>query len=332
MQPLKSLSLIFLNKDLRRRILVTVALIIIFRLIAQIPLPHVDIAGLRMFFEQNQVFGLLDMFSGGAVGRFSLALLGVGPYITASIAFQLLTMLIPQLEVLQKEGEYGRRKINQYTRLASVPLAFIEGYGLIKLLVNQNVVRIENNWDMFMVLSIVTASSVLLMWLGEIISEKGIGNGVSMIIAIGIIAGLPQSIQSLVQVVAGNPTQIFMACIYGLIILAMIVVIIWVTLAERRIQVTYARRVASSRTASNVESYLPLKINAAGVIPIIFATSILEFMQLWHLPILENIRETFIGRTLIGNYFIWSDFIYYAAGCLAGYFILKAIDQIKTSK
>ena len=275
MQPLKSLSLIFLNKDLRRRILVTVALIIIFRLIAQIPLPHVDIAGLRMFFEQNQVFGLLDMFSGGAVGRFSLALLGVGPYITASIAFQLLTMLIPQLEVLQKEGEYGRRKINQYTRLASVPLAFIEGYGLIKLLVNQNVVRIENNWDMFMVLSIVTASSVLLMWLGEIISEKGIGNGVSMIIAIGIIAGLPQSIQSLVQVVAGNPTQIFMACIYGLIILAMIVVIIWVTLAERRIQVTYARRVASSRTASNVESYLPLKINAAGVIPIIFATSIL---------------------------------------------------------
>ena len=215
------------------------------------------------------------MFSGGAVGRFSLALLGVGPYITASIAFQLLTMLIPQLEVLQKEGEYGRRKINQYTRLASVPLAFIEGYGLIKLLVNQNVVRIENNWDMFMVLSIVTASSVLLMWLGEIISEKGIGNGVSMIIAIGIIAGLPQSIQSLVQVVAGNPTQIFMACIYGLIILAMIVVIIWVTLAERRIQVTYARRVASSRTASNVESYLPLKINAAGVIPIIFATSIL---------------------------------------------------------
>jgi len=115
MQPLKSLNLIFLNKDLRKRILVTLGLIVVFRAIAQIPLPGVDIAGLRMFFEQNQMFGLLDMFSGGAVGRFSLALLGVGPYITASIAFQLLTMLIPQLEALQKEGEYGRRKINQYT-------------------------------------------------------------------------------------------------------------------------------------------------------------------------------------------------------------------------
>lgn len=275
MQPIKSLQLILANSDLKKRIIITIALVVIFRIIAQIPLPGVDVAGLKSFFESNQVFGLLDMFSGGSVSRFSLALLGVGPYITASIAFQLLTMVIPSLEALQKEGEYGRRKINQYTRYATVPLGIIEAFGLIRLLQTQGVLQISNFWSLSLIIIVATASSMLLMWIGEIITEKGIGNGISTIIAFGIIAGLPPSIKNLMQVVSGDPGKIFLSILYGVIILAMIVFIIWMTEGERRIPVTYARRMANLKSPSKVDSYLPIKANAAGVIPIIFATSIL---------------------------------------------------------
>jgi len=277
MNPLKSLQLIWSNKNLRKRILVTLGILVIFRIIAQIPLPGVDISGLRSFFENNQMFGLLDMFSGGSVSRFSLALMGVGPYITASIAFQLLVMVVPQLDALQKEGEYGRKKINQYTRYASVPLAFVEAFGLLRLLQSQGVIGVPGPWELVLVLVSATAASVFLMWLGEIISESGIGNGISTIIAFGIIAGLPPSVQNLIQVVSGDPGKVLMAIIYGLIILAMIVFIIWVSEAERRIPVTYARRVPGMRDSTKVDSYLPIKVNAAGVVPIIFATSILVF-------------------------------------------------------
>lgn len=275
MQPIKTLQLILANNDLRKRIIITICLIIVFRIIAQIPLPGVDVGGLKTFFESNQVFGLLDMFSGGSVSRFSLALLGVGPYITASIAFQLLTMVIPSLEALQKEGEYGRRKINQYTRYAAVPLGIIEAFGLIRLLQTQGVLQVSNFWSLALIIIVATASSIFLMWIGEIITEKGIGNGISTIIAFGIIAGLPPSIQNLIQVVAGDPTKIFLSIIYGLVILAIIVFIIWMTEGERRVPVTYARRMVNMKNPSRIDSYLPIKVNAAGVIPIIFATSIL---------------------------------------------------------
>jgi len=277
MQPLKSLQLVFTNKDLRKRILITICIILIFRVLAQIPLPGVDISGLKAFFENNQLFGLLDLFSGGSVSRFSLVLLGVGPYITASIAFQLLVMVIPSLEALQKEGEYGRKKINQYTRYASVPLAFIEAYGLLRLLQSQGVIQVAGVWELVLILIAATAGSVFLMWLGEIISEKGIGNGISMIIAFGIIAGLPPNIGNLAQIVSGDSSKILLAIVYGLVIIAMIVFIVWMTEAERRIPVTYATRMRSMRDPSRIESYLPIKLNAAGVIPIIFATSLLVF-------------------------------------------------------
>ena len=277
MQLAKTLNAILGNRDLKKRILLTIGLLLIFRIIAHIPLPGVDVSGLKNFFESNQLVGMLDLLSGGSVSRFSLALLGVGPYITASIVFQLLGMVIPSLEALQKEGEHGRQKINQYTRYAAVPLAFIESFGLIKLLQSQAVVGDLTAFQMLVTMVTATGASMFLMWLGEIISEKGIGNGISMIISLGIIAGLPPSISSLSQLVSGDTTKTIFAIGYGVVILAMISFIIYITEAERRLPVTYARRLRSSSSTTRVDSYLPMKLNAGGVIPIIFASSLLVF-------------------------------------------------------
>ena len=246
-------------------------------MLAHIPLPGVDVTGLKQYFESNQVFGMLDLFSGGSVSRFSIALLGVGPYISSSIMFQLLTMVVPSLEALQKEGEYGTKKINQYTRYATIPLAFVEAFGLARLLQSQGIISILTPWDYALMLTVAVAGSILLMWIGEIISEKGIGNGISTIIAFGIIAGLPPSIKNLIEISAGDPALIARSIIMGLVIVAMIVFIIWVTQAERRIPVTYARRFRNMKDPSRVDSYLPIKINTPGVIPIIFSTSLLVF-------------------------------------------------------
>jgi len=237
-----------------------------------VPLPFIDIQGLKSFFENNQVLGMIDLFSGGSISRFSIAMLGVGPYITASIVIQLLTVVVPSLENLQKEGEYGRQKINQYTRYLSVPFGLIESFGLVKLLQSQGVVGVLTTEQLIFTLVLATAGSVFLMWIGELISENGIGNGLSIIIALGIIAGLPSQIVATAQILDAR------YLIAAEIIIAAILVVIFIVLiteAERRIPVSYARRASLGRTLSPVESYLPIKPNAAGVIPIIFATSML---------------------------------------------------------
>jgi len=259
-------------RDLRDKLIVTFALLVVFRIVAHVPLPGVDTAGLANFFQNNQALGLLDLFSGGSVSRFSLAMLGVGPYITASIVIQLLTVAIPSLEELQKEGEYGRQKINQYTRYLSIPLAFVESYGLIRLLQSQNVISVNDISSMALILITATAGTVFLMWLGEIISERGIGNGISMIISAGIIAGLPAQIAATGEVISN---KLLIGGELVAIFVAMIAFIVWVNEAERRIPVSYARRIRAGHTVSSIQSYLPIKANAAGVIPIIFATSIL---------------------------------------------------------
>lgn len=263
---------IFTLKDLRNKILFTFALIVLYRFLAHIPLPGVDTSALTNFFQNNQAFGLLDLFSGGSISRFSLVMLGVGPYITASIVVQLLTVAIPALEELQKEGEYGKQKINQYIRYLSVPLAIIESFGLVRLLQSQNVITQVTTADMALILIVATAGSVFAMWLGELISERGIGNGVSMIISVGILAGIPSQISATSQVI---DNKILVGGELILAFLAMIVFIVWMNEAERRIPVTYARRVRSGHAVGTIDSYLPIKANAAGVIPIIFATSIL---------------------------------------------------------
>jgi preprotein translocase subunit SecY len=263
---------IFSLKDLRQKILVTLGLIIIYRVLAHIPLPGVDTTGLANFFQNNQAFGMLDMFSGGSVSRFSVAMLGVGPYITASIVVQLLTVAIPYLEELQKEGEYGKQKINQYTRYLSIPLAIVESYGLVRLLQSQKVIGQLAALDLCLVLAVATAGSVLAMWLGEIISERGIGNGLSMLIAVGILAGIPGQISSTAQII---DNKLLVGGEIILVFIAMIAFIVWVNEAERRIPVSYARRIRAGKTVSTIDSYLPIKANASGVVPIIFATSML---------------------------------------------------------
>ncbi|MFH1855515.1 MAG: preprotein translocase subunit SecY [bacterium] len=269
---LSILKRIFTLKDLRNKILFTGLIVLIYRFLSHVPLPGVDTTGLQNFFENNQVLGMLDLFSGGSISRFSLVMLGVGPYITSSIVFQLLTMAIPSLEALQKEGEYGKQKINQYTRYLSVPLAVVEAYGLIRILQSQNVLSALTSADLALVIVSAAAGSVFLMWLGEILSEKGIGNGISLIISVGIIAGLPNQIAATAQIIEN---QYLIAAEIILAFVAMIAFIVFVNEAERRVPVSYARRIRAGRSLGKIDSYLPIKANAAGVIPIIFATSLL---------------------------------------------------------
>lgn len=272
MIDLSILKRIFTLKDLRDKILFTAAIVLVYRFLSHVPLPGVDTLGLQSFFQNNQVLGMLDLFSGGSISRFSLVMLGVGPYITSSIVFQLLTMAVPSLEALQKEGEYGREKINQYTRYLSVPLAVVEAFGLVRVLQSQGVLSKLTAGDLTLVIVSATAGSIFLMWLGEILSEKGISNGLSLIIAVGIISGLPSQIASTAQIIS-NQYLIAAEIIFAFI--AMIAFIVFVNEAERRIPVSYARRIRAGRTTGTIDSYLPIKANAAGVIPIIFATSLL---------------------------------------------------------
>lgn len=264
---------------LRTRVLFALAILVIFRLFAAIPIPGIDPVALEQFFSSNQFFGLLDVFSGGGLANLSIVMLGVGPYITASIIMQLLTIMSPKLKALyHEEGEAGRRKFIQYSRALTVPLALLQSVGFILLLKNRGVLEAMSGFDLLTNVVIVTAGSVLLMWLGELITEFGIGNGVSLIIFSGIVARIPQVAQELV--VNFDPSQIPM--ILAFIVGALVVIsgVVAVTEAERPVPVTYAKRVRGNKVYGGVSTYIPLRINQAGVIPIIFALSILVFPQM----------------------------------------------------
>lgn len=278
----KKILQVFKLPDLRKKLLVVLGLLAVFRLTAAIPVPGVPKESLENIFAGNQLFGLLDIFSGGGLSNLSIVMLGVGPYITASIVMQLMTMIIPRLEEMQKEeGEAGRRKMNQWTRLLTVPLAALQGFGFLNLL-QSGVLGGGGGlgisftpWEMVVTLIGVTAGTVFLMWLGELITEQGIGNGISLIIFVGIIAQLPQTI---IQVIATwTPEQVFT---YGSFLLVAVIVIAGVVLVsegQRAIPVSYARRVRGQRMMGGASSHLPLRVNQAGVIPIIFALSVMLF-------------------------------------------------------
>ncbi|EKD56264.1 MAG: hypothetical protein ACD_58C00241G0001 [uncultured bacterium] len=272
-----NISKIFKLPDLRNKILITVILLVIFRLFANIPLPGVNIDELKDFFNNNQFFGMMNMFSGGAMKNFSLAMMGVGPYITSSIIFQLLTMIVPSLENLSKEGDTGRQKINQYTRIVTVPLALVQSFAMISLLKSQGIISGWHGLELFTMLSALTAGTILLMWLGELISEKGIGNGISLIITIGIISSVPPMI---LQTIYGRDlsdiSQVISLLIFGALAIIVTGLIVWFNYSERQIPITYARRVRGINSGG-VDTYLPLRVTMAGVIPIIFALSIMIF-------------------------------------------------------
>ena len=267
---------IFKVRELRNKILFILVVLAVFRIAANIPVPGIDIEKLRSFFEGNQFFGLLNIFTGGALSNVSVAMLGLGPYITAIIIMQLLTMIFPRLEEIYKEeGETGRQKFNQYSRLLTVPLAIMQSYAMITLLRNQAVIGYLSPFNLIVTMTIITAGTVLLMWLGELISEKGIGNGISVLIFAGIVARFPSSIQQTFAVwdVSKIPSYI------GFLVIALIVIIgvVVITEGRRNIPISYAKRVRGSKVYGGVSTYLPMNVNPAGVIPIIFALSIMLF-------------------------------------------------------
>ena len=270
-----TLKQIFTMPDLRNRILYCLALLLLARVLAHVPLPGVNLEALRTFFDRNQIFGLLNMFSGGAMQNFSVIMMGVGPYITASIIFQLLGMIVPSLDELNKEGEAGREKINYWTRLITVPLALVQSYAMIRVLQGQQVLGSLELIQWVTILLSITAGTILLMWIGELISEKGIGNGVSLIIALGIVAGIPSQIRNTFAVI--DITKIFSLIIYAALAVLAVAGIIMANEGTRQIPVSYARRVRGLKSYGGVDTHLPIRVNSAGVIPIIFAMSLMIF-------------------------------------------------------
>lgn len=272
---MNTLRAIWSSPDLRKRIGFTLLVLLIVRILAHIPMPGVDLASLRSFFGQNQIFGLLNLFTGGSMEHFSIILMGVGPYITASIIFQLLIIIVPRLEELQKEGVQGREKINQYTRLLTVPLSLLQGYGTLFLLKTQGIIGSFTTFELATVLITITGGTILLMWLGELISENGIGNGMSLIIALGILSGIPTSLSQTLSVV--DQTGAFSVAVFITLAIAATMAIIFVNEGERQIPVTYARRARGLEATGGVSAYLPLKVAMSGVVPIIFALSMMIF-------------------------------------------------------
>jgi len=270
---------VFKVKELRRKLFYTFFLLIIFRIAAHIPVPGVDVENLKEFFAGNQIFGLLDIFTGGGLSKLSVVMMGVGPYITASIIMQLLMMIFPKLEEwYREEGEEGKRKFNQITRYLTIPLAALQSYAMINMLSRGDRPAITNLTPFNLATTVISviAGTMFLVWIGELITEYGIGNGVSLIIFGGIIARLPMSIQQNVLLITGAVDLIKFLAYIGVLVLMVIGVVI-ITQGQRNIPVSYARRIRGNKMYGGVSTHLPLRVNTAGVIPIIFAMSVMLF-------------------------------------------------------
>ncbi|HYF04747.1 MAG TPA: preprotein translocase subunit SecY [Patescibacteria group bacterium] len=282
---MNQLSLIWKTKDLRKKILFVLFLLLITRFIAHVPIPGVDPAILANALQGSAFLSLLDVFSGGGLANFSIAMLGVGPYITASIIMQLMTIIVPRLTEMQKEGgEAGRAKINQYTRWLTIPLAALQGYSTIRILQSSQGGSAAaffadfSQFQWFMTILAIIAGTMLVMWIGELITEYGIGNGLSLIIFAGIVAQLPQSASGILQLNSQQDLPRLMA--YVLVGLLVVAGVVLVTEAQRNIPISYARSGRSGAAVGSVNTHLPLRLNMAGVIPIIFAISVLLFPAL----------------------------------------------------
>jgi preprotein translocase subunit SecY len=277
---LKKLKIIFTDRNLVTRIVFIFAILIVFRALTAIPVPGVNVAELAQFLNNNQFFGFLNMFSGGGLTNLSIVLLGVGPFITASIIMQLLTLMVPKLKELYHEsGEMGRRTFNQYSRYLTVLLAIIQGVALLAVLANKGIVPAIPQAQAIINVAIVVAGSFLMMWLGELISEFGIGNGVSIIIFAGIVARIPNDVNQ--AVFAYDPSQL--PIYIGFLIVAVLLVagVVMITEAERPVPVTYAKQQArAGYVTTSTSTHIPLRVNQAGVMPIIFALSILMFPRM----------------------------------------------------
>jgi len=310
----QKIRLILNDTNLRKKIFFIGAILVLFRLGASVPIPGVDVIALQQFFSGNQFLGMLNIFSGGGLANLSIMMLGVGPFITASIIMQLMTLIFPALKQLyHEEGEAGRRKVAQYSRLLTVPLALMQGFGLLALLESQGILLNLTFTDRVTNAIIVAAGSLLLMWLGELISEYGIGNGVSILIFAGILAQLPTTVTQLL--LTFDPSQI--PTFVGFAFLAVVIIggVVIVTEAERPIPVTYAKRVRGMKVYGGVSTYLPIRVNNAGVMPIIFALSIMLFPEMV-LNFLSGLGNPTVGVVsdailgFMGNLWLYSAFYF----------------------
>ena len=266
---------IFANKELKDRIVYTFMMFIVFRLGVHIPVPGVDASVIENIFQSGNLFGFLDLFSGGALSKFSIFAMSITPFINAQIIMQMLVAVIPSLEELRKDGQEGFKKIQKMTRYFTIFLAFVQAFG-ISYGLRANGALVDNSWFfLFFVCVVLTAGTCLLMWIGEKITEHGIGNGISLIIFCGIVARFPEALQTIVQYLEVGTITPLQALVFAVIALAMIVVVIEVNEGQRRIPVQYAKRVIGRKMYGGHSTFLPLKVNQAGVIPIIFASSIL---------------------------------------------------------
>ncbi len=274
----KQLQQIWRSKDLRKKIIYTIGIILIARLLAQITIPGANVEIVKSIFASNQLLGTFSLLTGGSASNFSILLMGLSPYINASIIMQLLTVVVPSLESVSKEGEQGQRKINMYTRWLSLPIAFIQSYGMLALLNSQTSVPIipelTNPAVILPIMMTVTAGTVLMMWLGELITENGIGNGISILIFAGIISNIPAALGQNLTLASQSSQLLIPLIIEVLITLGLTIIVVLITEGERRIPILYAGR---SIKSGGEKSNLPIKVNQAGMIPIIFAMSVVSF-------------------------------------------------------
>lgn len=276
---LHKMKIAFADEGIRNRLLFVIGALFVFRALSTIPIPGVDHAVLAQFFANNQFLGLLNIFSGGGLANLSIIMLGVGPFITASIIMQLLTVMSPKVKSLYtEEGDAGRARFTQYSRLLTLPLAVLQGYGFLSLLQSQGVIANLSTFAFVTNIILIVAGSILLMWIGELVTEYGIGNGVSIIIFAGIVASLPATVSQLAFGYTAAQLPLYVG--FSLLVLAVLYAVVIMTEAERPVPITYAKQSRGGTTYGGTSSFLPLRLNQAGVIPIIFAMSILLFPQM----------------------------------------------------
>lgn len=293
----------FKIEDLRKKIFITVLIVLLSRIIAHIPVGGVDLEALRALFASNQFLGLLDIFSGGTLVNFSIISLGLNPYINASIIMQLLTMIFPKLEALSKEGDFGRQKINQYTRYLTVPLAVVQAVGMFVLLKNQGILVSVTPIQIVSIIVGMSAGTIFLMWLGELITEYGIGNGISLLIFTGIVARLPVVLAQTATI--SDQQQAINMLIFASLGILVVMGVVFINEGRRQITIHYARRFVGGReTGGGTATYLPLRVNQAGVIPIIFAVSLVLIPSFagGYLAGLPQAQLSFLGKLLSTNF------------------------------
>ncbi len=302
--PLRAL---FKIKDLRNRLLFTAGVILVFRLVAHIPTPGINLDALKNLFNSSAFLSLLDVFSGGTLTNFSVMALGLNPYINASIIMQMLGMVVPSLEALQKEGDYGRQKINQYTRLLTIPLSFLQGIALIFLLRNQGLTTTADPLKLAAIVFTLAAGTSFLIWLGEQLNEYGLGNGISLIIFVGIVSRLPVAAAQTIATI--DPTKVFVYLMFVAFALACVYAIVRVGEAVREVPIQSARRGATF--TSTVGNHLPLKLNQSGVIPIIFAVSFMLIPNLLGRVFASSPNQFLAGFSSAVNTYLAPDSILY---------------------